>query len=723
MMPSRPSTASRRALHERSPSHTNESPPSSTPSSLRLVRSKSDHHSNPDQENEHDVYSSTPYPTKPEHILLPSPGKGQHQQPQSQQPPEQQHQDEPSQSTGTLSTLLSADPSHLADSSGLDQSGSDSWVNLVASSQSWLNDPDSSRSSFPQQTDTENNEGDQDDKTVSSDEMNLPTVPTVKPVVSEPPSRHQSVYHGSDPGSSPNVMPIGPPSSPNFVALDNSSLNFVPLGTSSNPGSVTHRSNSMSSSAHSFGTVIRHVGAAPWTHGSSSEHSSWAARSFHSTPPYQSATGSAHSSHPSSHERNRSRSIRSHSRSYTSSSRRSGPSSSQGPGSDIQAVVDSGVYVQYPIIQAPSSSGGSWADTSNEPGPSDQSHFNLQEPIPERSDSRITSHLSTVPSQWSAECDNSFADEPSTERLQPARPATALGVRGSDPSSLWMINDSDERLDNITSLPMRNVSSRRASTPSASRSSSMRSIQRPGTSSSFMTNFLPTWAKVYYQQGQAVNSAVSFMDASRPSSARQPAADIQRPPTAAGRPKTRRGLPEPESENNEDEDPRDPRSHWVTPEPEEQPQTGSYHLRHSWSPHLYPDRQEIAERSTAWIAPSMDSRTEPLLGRRNVQVWSFCFGFIFPIAWFVAALLPLPPKPDLDLEASVPENEVALQARLYDLERRRYDNARWWRNLNRWMVPFGFVVIIIVVCPLSPFIHLCIVHGNLLTCDRSFWLL
>lgn len=45
----------------------------------------------------------------------------------------------------------------------------------------------------------------------------------------------------------------------------------------------------------------------------------------------------------------------------------------------------------------------------------------------------------------------------------------------------------------------------------------------------------------------------------------------------------------------------------------------------------------------------------------------------------------------------MPETEVALQARLYDLERRRHDNARWWRNLNRWMTPLGLAIITIIV--------------------------
>lgn len=728
MRSSRPSSP-RRALHERTPSHNNETSP---PNSLRHTRSKSTYHSDREQDrenveeeitDEYGIYSSTPYPTKPEHILLPSPGKGQHH-PQPQPPQQQQS---PSLTSGTFSSsfLSSAEPSQLAES--------DSWFNLLTSSQSWLNDPDSSRSSVPLQTqghesndDTtvlhEEEENEEEKKTVGSDDMNLPpTVRTVKPVASEPPSRHQSEYHGSsEPSSSPNVVPLGPPSSPNFVAHDNSSANLVLLGTPSqhpesplspiSPLSPSRiRSHSISSSVNSFGTVIRHAGAAPWIHGSSSDQSSWAGgRSFHSTPPYQSVAGSARSnssSHPS-------RSLHSHSRSHTSSSR-------SRPVSEVPSNNDASLSLHYPVVQPPSSS-GSWAEASspeNTPAPADQHQsLNLQqELIPERSESRITSHLSTVPSQWSAECDNSFATERSVSaEPPPARPETALGLRSRDPSSsLWLINDqSNEHLDNVTNLPARPVHSRRASSPSAHsrRTSSLRSIvSRPGTSSSA----IPTWAKMYYRDGHPVNSSTaSLSDPSRPATG---SSHIKRPSTTRPN-KTRHGqrgiddsaaaataatptaAPAPVAE-----DARDPRRHWVTPEPQERLQPGWYPLRHSWSPHLYGDRGDQS-RPSMWLAPSMDSRTEPFLGRRNLQVWSFCLGFIFPLAWLVAALLPLPRKPNLDLEANMPSSDIALHARVYDLEQRRYDNARWWRNLNRWMIPVGFIIIAVVVCfcPLPP---------------------
>jgi hypothetical protein len=48
-------------------------------------------------------------------------------------------------------------------------------------------------------------------------------------------------------------------------------------------------------------------------------------------------------------------------------------------------------------------------------------------------------------------------------------------------------------------------------------------------------------------------------------------------------------------------------------------------------------------------------------------------------------------------ENRVPELEATLKMRLYDLECRRYLNARWWRNLNRWMNPLGLVILTIIV--------------------------
>ena len=72
---------------------------------------------------------------------------------------------------------------------------------------------------------------------------------------------------------------------------------------------------------------------------------------------------------------------------------------------------------------------------------------------------------------------------------------------------------------------------------------------------------------------------------------------------------------------------------------------------------------------------------------------------LFLPAWFIAAFLPLPAAPEM-MSSQVPETMI----RMLDYQERRHDNARWWRNLNRVMIPVGFVVVVLVVrCPSSSF--------------------
>ncbi|PYH98891.1 hypothetical protein BO71DRAFT_13647 [Aspergillus ellipticus CBS 707.79] len=692
MRSSAPSTNSpkRRALHERTPSQTNEDSP---PSSLRAVSEK---HNDPEP---HDVYSATPYPTKPEQILLPRPGKGQEFIPDSRF-----HVDEaPDLYAGNTSTELS----HIGDSSMNERSVSDPW-DLSSTfdaantpSQVWEDDPSSSKSSFPdpilpdhKPTDNKSDEGSV--AGYSDEEPNtlpLPRAPpTIKTVVSQPQSRNPSGPETlASSNSSPNVVPIGPPSSPNFVALDSSSLNFVPLGASSNPSSLT-RSNSLSS-LNSLGTVIRYIGAAQWTRGSSSEHSSSRSRSqsVRSNPPYQVSSVKSNSTLARD---------RSHSGSVTSSSR-------SGPSSDIQAIVDSGVFLQYPTIRAPSSS-SSRVDVSNTEDAQDQQDQQPQEPTADYSSDRFKTHLSTVTSRWSAECDSRSispaADSIDTNLAQTRRPSPALVRQQRTSSSMWLVSDSDndEQMDNISSLPARPSNPAvPCSLSSDSRRSSMRSNMRPPTSGSFSFNILPNWARMYYQSNeQPEDSILPVGEASRPPSARPTTSNtnpLYRLPTAASHARTMT------SEMRESvrwkPDPRDPRSHWVKGPETEKRESSRHRLQHSWSPHLFPDRRVNGPRAGTRGAPSLDSRMESLFGRRNIQVWSFCVGFVFPLAWLIASFLPLPDKPDPNVVEEDVENqlEMTLRLRLRDLERKRYENARWWRNLNRWMNPLGLVIITIVI--------------------------
>jgi hypothetical protein len=102
--------------------------------------------------------------------------------------------------------------------------------------------------------------------------------------------------------------------------------------------------------------------------------------------------------------------------------------------------------------------------------------------------------------------------------------------------------------------------------------------------------------------------------------------------------------------------------------------------------------------------------------RRTWQVICFILGFIFPLAWLVGAVLPLPKRPDtfMDIEkktwrrasqhGDLTEYEamnvlagLRKERRLRGGEEANWQNARWWRRLNRWMCVIGFVVVVLVI--------------------------
>ena len=66
------------------------------------------------------------------------------------------------------------------------------------------------------------------------------------------------------------------------------------------------------------------------------------------------------------------------------------------------------------------------------------------------------------------------------------------------------------------------------------------------------------------------------------------------------------------------------------------------------------------------------------------------------VAWFIAALLPLPRRPTA---GDLPEADAApdLEKTLCMMDEARYENARWWRNLNRLMCIIGVLIIIAIV--------------------------
>ena len=130
-----------------------------------------------------------------------------------------------------------------------------------------------------------------------------------------------------------------------------------------------------------------------------------------------------------------------------------------------------------------------------------------------------------------------------------------------------------------------------------------------------------------------------------------------------------------------------------------------------WSPHLVRDRRSGAGLYGLWRAPSLDEPLgELLFGPVNRQILLFCFGFMVPLAWILAAMLPIPEQPD-ELPFGDAFNRASTTEGPYgpvhlpntslmdlvEMNDRRHQKAKWWRTLNRIMILPGLMIIAAVV--------------------------
>lgn len=69
------------------------------------------------------------------------------------------------------------------------------------------------------------------------------------------------------------------------------------------------------------------------------------------------------------------------------------------------------------------------------------------------------------------------------------------------------------------------------------------------------------------------------------------------------------------------------------------------------------------------------------------------------VAWMIGAFLPLPPNPYMASkgDAGRPDIEEAMTRVLGPIDEAKYENARWWRALNRILSAVGLIIIIAVV--------------------------
>ncbi|KAK3997253.1 hypothetical protein QBC44DRAFT_229982 [Cladorrhinum sp. PSN332] len=281
------------------------------------------------------------------------------------------------------------------------------------------------------------------------------------------------------------------------------------------------------------------------------------------------------------------------------------------------------------------------------------------------------------------------------------------------PSQMRTIRDHDEHGDGIADLDekpsMTGLSSMFTNSNGSSRGLHSRSSSRASRTSRTRANSLnssiPAWARVYYGSGERrwLGKSPSFLTiseaGSRPGSSglfgdEESPIDDQFPPAIFSPRRRAREVDQAGQRPYSDQADMDieqgyPQNYGVFRTLREK--TSSI-----WSPHLRQDRR--ASRFSMWDPPSVTwSADTGIMGKRNAQIVLFSIGFIFPLAWMIAAVLPLPALYKLEgTEISQGKKpETRFQPRLID--EKRYDSARWWRNLNRIMSLVGLLIIGAVV--------------------------
>ncbi|KAI1213401.1 uncharacterized protein F4807DRAFT_264209 [Annulohypoxylon truncatum] len=279
------------------------------------------------------------------------------------------------------------------------------------------------------------------------------------------------------------------------------------------------------------------------------------------------------------------------------------------------------------------------------------------------------------------------------------RPGPSYARNGLPSPLIRTVRDHDEHGDGLADLHQLDHKSSRTRL-GFSRQASDRSLRSSGSSraGSLTAASLPTWARLYYGSGERRWLApASIRSMSEAGDSRPPSPWIG----GGGSPAHDQTIYNPRRRPM-DIDIRGQRRGSMDIEPVSE--TGDVRLAPRkktssiWSPHLRLDTR--ASGFSAWNAPSVTwSADSGVFGRRNIQVVLFVAGFLFPFAWMVAAFLPLPPKPTLAMdERDRSTTEFASESgeppRGHVLvDDSRYQSARWWRNVNRFMGVAGLLIL------------------------------
>ena len=387
--------------------------------------------------------------------------------------------------------------------------------------------------------------------------------------------------------------------------------------------------------------------------------------------------------------------------------------------------------LQYPVIRPPSAS-GSWAHSSTQPPP-------IPTKAAERGQPRWNPHLSTVPSEGTDSLSLSRSsglalDSTRGSRSSPRFSSISTGIGGSPdlgtsspemtqgPFKPSFVASVMPRAPTEVSVPLparsrdfsgstirvvegeedgqkpgilQPIPGSRGSElpqPVGVRRPNLEATTRPSSTASFFRDSIPGWARNYYKRpgSQAsFSNRDSFHAEDVNHTLRRPR---NRDPQRPERPDRRQsGL------NMHPTKPQD------LVQADRRVLSQVRRISPTPSAHLWRDRASAYQRRSLFIAPSIDEAAEGhALTKRNVQVLAFVFGFVLPFCWFIAAALPLPPKPPPTLskgKASQRTEDIAayLEKQLNPTDLSRYENARWWRNINRIMCAVGITIIILIV--------------------------
>ncbi|KAF6241543.1 hypothetical protein HO173_000254 [Letharia columbiana] len=386
---------------------------------------------------------------------------------------------------------------------------------------------------------------------------------------------------------------------------------------------------------------------------------------------------------------------------------------------NLHASGQNSLNLQYPVIRPPSAS-ASWVEPPN-------STARRPSRTLERNQDRWNPHLSTVPSEgtgsqsegrsshtpWISESSrvskSSFttmnprggSDMPPLPSQPSTRESSNLPSLANPPavlqrdvtgSTIRVVKDLEDDLP--TPLPPIPGSRGSEYLGVASGDNRYSVVTKRGSKASFFRDSIPAWAKAYYARPLSATST------SKDRSDRRPSTSTENISLNMFRPRTRA----------KDADDQRRRSSLMIG----RVRHGGLDLAEvrgpsrqrpssNWSPHLWHNRASLSTRRTIFQAPSLDEQAEGNApSKRTAQILLFAVGFIFPPAWFIAAFLPLPPRPAV---ISAKGKDVNRQPQmLQDLEKQlgavdeaRYENARWWRNINRVMSGFGVLIIVAII--------------------------